>query len=147
MSPPWTENFGTSPSCSTTPLLSKVHWSSLILWSKCRTLIKRVLLKFHCEDASPRRAFKRDDVEMREKRMDWMSAYQERLPVLARVAEDLQATLAEILCGVPRIDRITTRVKTIDSFVGKAQRIDPDAGKPRYTYPFDEIQDQIGARI
>jgi ppGpp synthetase/RelA/SpoT-type nucleotidyltranferase len=84
---------------------------------------------------------------MREKLMDWTSAYQERLPVLASVAEEIRATLEELLCGVPRIDRITTRVKTIDSFVGKAQRIDPDAGKPRYTYPLEEIQDQIGARI
>jgi ppGpp synthetase/RelA/SpoT-type nucleotidyltranferase len=84
---------------------------------------------------------------MREKLMDWGSVYQERIPVLTRVAEEIQAALEEILCGVPRIDRIATRVKAVDSFVGKAQRIDPDAGKPRYTYPLDEIQDQIGARI
>jgi hypothetical protein len=45
----------------------------------------------------------------------------------------------------PRIDRITARAKDVKSFVAKAKnQID---GKPKYTEPLSQIQDQLGVRI
>lgn len=76
-----------------------------------------------------------------------IEAYQARLPTLKQVATAIQETLEELLVGVPRIDRITTRVKTVDSFADKAKKIDHDSETPKYQYPLEEIQDQIGARI
>ena len=79
--------------------------------------------------------------------MDWSSAYQERVPVLKKVAEEIQVLLEDLFRGVPRIDRISTRVKTVHRLAEKANRVDPVSGEPKYKYPLDEIQDQVGARI
>jgi ppGpp synthetase/RelA/SpoT-type nucleotidyltranferase len=76
-----------------------------------------------------------------------ISTYQARLPTLQRVAEEIKRVLEEILYNVPRIDRVVTRVKDIPSFSGKAEKIDPALGVPKYKYPLQDIQDQIGARI
>jgi len=79
--------------------------------------------------------------------VDVIAEYQGRLPTLKQVATAIQETLEELLDGVPRLDRITTRVKTVASFAGKAKKTDPDSEVLKYQYPLEEIQDQIGARI
>lgn len=62
------------------------------------------------------------------------------------IAAKLEALLQEILSGQPRIDRISTRPKSVDRFVGKANALTKD-GKAKYGDPLHQIQDQIGARI
>ena len=62
------------------------------------------------------------------------------------IAKRLELLLQELLSGQPRIDRISTRPKSVDRFVGKASALKAD-GKPKYDDPLHQIQDQIGARI
>lgn len=62
------------------------------------------------------------------------------------IAKKLEALLQDILSGQPRIDRISTRPKSIDRFLGKANALTKD-GKQKYDDPLHQIQDQIGARI
>ncbi len=45
----------------------------------------------------------------------------------------------------PRIDIISSRAKTVDSFINKSKKLLD--GKLKYTEPFTQIQDQIGVRI
>lgn len=78
--------------------------------------------------------------------MDYRLTYQTRIPVLKQVAEEIQILLKELFENTPRIDKIATRVKEISSFVQKANKVDKE-GSPKYRYPLEEIQDQIGARI
>ncbi len=74
-------------------------------------------------------------------------AYQNRYnAVLKPIADALQADLSRLLRTEPRIDRVTTRAKAIDSFLIKATKIKPD-GAPKYGAPLDEIQDQVGAMV
>lgn len=62
------------------------------------------------------------------------------------IAKRLEALLQDILSGQPRIDRISTRPKSVDRFVGKANTMTKE-GKLKYNDPLHQIQDQIGARI
>jgi putative GTP pyrophosphokinase len=65
--------------------------------------------------------------------------------VLQPLAAELESQLREYLQGVPRVDRITARAKNVASFTKKAETyVD---GKPKYSQPMDQIQDQIGVRI
>ncbi|NKB84008.1 GTP pyrophosphokinase [Brucella grignonensis] len=64
---------------------------------------------------------------------------------LIPISRNLEAFIANLLKGVDRIDRISARAKSIDRFVGKAEKV--VEGKPKYEAPFHQIQDQIGARI
>ncbi len=73
--------------------------------------------------------------------------YQERVPTLQKVATEIEMLLKQILLDVPRIDSISKRVKGVSNFVEKSNRIDPDSGEPKYGYPLEEIQDQIGTRV
>lgn len=66
--------------------------------------------------------------------------------VLFPTAEKLAALLQDILSGQPRIDRISTRPKSVERFLGKANAVTKD-GAPKYDDPLHQIQDQIGARI
>lgn len=66
--------------------------------------------------------------------------------VLFSIAGKLEALLRDILSGQPRIDRISTRPKSVERFVDKANAVTRD-GKPKYDDPLHQIQDQIGARI
>jgi ppGpp synthetase/RelA/SpoT-type nucleotidyltranferase len=65
--------------------------------------------------------------------------------ILIPLAEKLNAFIQDVVCGTPRIDRITTRAKSPDRFLGKAlKQVD---GRLKYQHPFEQIQDLIGARI
>ena len=69
-----------------------------------------------------------------------------REQVLAPLADDLQAHVEELLEGVPRIDRVSARAKTVTSFMKKAAATRPD-GTPKYDDPLLQIQDLVGARV
>jgi putative GTP pyrophosphokinase len=66
--------------------------------------------------------------------------------VLAPIATRLQTVLHDHLAGIPRIDRISTRAKSPARFAAKALKLGDD-GLPKYTEPFQQIQDQVGARV
>jgi ppGpp synthetase/RelA/SpoT-type nucleotidyltranferase len=65
--------------------------------------------------------------------------------VLGRLSGAIEAQLHDYLLGEDHIDRITARAKSIDRFMGKAAKM--ENGKPKYTEPLAQIQDQVGARI
>jgi putative GTP pyrophosphokinase len=65
---------------------------------------------------------------------------------LQTIAEHLERQIRTYLAGTRHIDRITARAKAPDRFAEKATRTD-DEGRPKYTKPLTEIQDQIGARV
>lgn len=64
---------------------------------------------------------------------------------LRPIAAALQAHVLECFDGQPRIDRICTRAKDVKSFIAKAKK--EEGGKPKYSEPLSQIQDQIGCRI
>ncbi len=68
------------------------------------------------------------------------SDYLDRVPVLRSVAGEIESLTREVLRDVPRIDRVSTRVKSAEKFVEKATR-------KKYKNPLFDIQDQIGERI
>jgi ppGpp synthetase/RelA/SpoT-type nucleotidyltranferase len=65
--------------------------------------------------------------------------------VLFPIADKLANLLQDIFAGQPRIDRISTRPKSVERFMGKAAA--EKDGKAKYEDPLHQIQDQIGARI
>lgn len=69
-----------------------------------------------------------------------------RQRTLAPLANELQNYLIELFDGFPRIDRISTRAKSTESFIGKSGNIQSD-GSPKYNDPINQIQDHVGARI
>jgi putative GTP pyrophosphokinase len=71
--------------------------------------------------------------------------YRERLEVLTQLAGLIEDHLREHLEGVPRIDRVTSRARSVDRFLKKATA--EENGNPKYKEPLNQIQDQIGARI
>jgi putative GTP pyrophosphokinase len=74
-------------------------------------------------------------------------AYEQRVTTLLEPIRDkLETYLGDCLKGLPRIDRVSARVKDVSRFVAKAERL-TDAGVVKYTDPINQIQDQIGARI
>jgi putative GTP pyrophosphokinase len=68
-----------------------------------------------------------------------------RAKALQPIAVALRDHISELFKNEPRIDRITTRAKDVSSFVAKALK--KEKRKLKYTEPFSQIQDQIGARI
>jgi putative GTP pyrophosphokinase len=64
---------------------------------------------------------------------------------LTPVSETLQEFLATQLKDCERIDRISTRAKSIARFLEKAMK--HENGGLKYTDPMRQIQDQIGARV
>lgn len=72
--------------------------------------------------------------------------YGERFPALVRVAEQLAAFIRAKLADVPRVDRVSARAKTPESFKAKAEKAGA-SGEPRYEAPLVQVQDQIGARV
>jgi GTP pyrophosphokinase len=74
------------------------------------------------------------------------SAYRERFGrTLTPLAARLQDHLRELVKDLPHIDRVAARAKSVDRFVAKAEKL--VNGKPRYSDPVVQIQDQLGARI
>lgn len=78
--------------------------------------------------------------------MSLQDEYQDRFEQLKLIAKDIEDTLVEICEELAHIDRVSVRVKSVDSFVDKAERQAAD-GTKKYQNPLAEIQDQIGARI
>jgi ppGpp synthetase/RelA/SpoT-type nucleotidyltranferase len=70
--------------------------------------------------------------------------YERRLPLLAALCKSLLQETEDALEGVAHIDRITFRVKSLDSFLKKVE--DP-ANDPSYEHPLTEIEDQVAGRV
>ena len=68
-----------------------------------------------------------------------------RNKVLVPLAKSLEEHLRGLLKDIPRIDRISTRPKSVDRFVEKATKV--ENGRAKYDDPLHQIQDQIGARV
>ncbi len=73
-------------------------------------------------------------------------AYRKRYPQLKLIGQKIDEAIREMLEGIPRIDAISVRAKSVERFVEKASRKSAD-GSLKYANPLDDIQDQIGARI
>lgn len=74
------------------------------------------------------------------------AAYEERFNrTLRPLAQRLEAFLKDIFGTYKRIDRISVRAKSLERFIKKANKA--CEGKPKYSDPLNQIQDQIGARI
>lgn len=75
---------------------------------------------------------------------DLAEAYAARVGLLQHVAGRLEADLLEHFHEVAHIDRISVRVKGVNSFVEKAtiRKIDPP-----YSHPLAEIEDQVAGRV
>jgi len=66
--------------------------------------------------------------------------------ILLPIAVQVESLIRDHLNHVPRIDRVSARAKTPESFINKAQKRLPN-GTPKYSEPLNQIQDQIGARV
>lgn len=71
-------------------------------------------------------------------------AYKVRLPLLSQLRDNFKREMKETLGSLDHIDRISFRVKEIQSFLNKA--LDP-TNNPPYTDPLVEIEDQVAGRI
>jgi ppGpp synthetase/RelA/SpoT-type nucleotidyltranferase len=71
--------------------------------------------------------------------MSLADSYRRRLPVLQAVADELQTALCDLLTDLPRIDRVSVRVKSEGRFIEKASRQNSKTGLDKYEYPLDEI--------
>lgn len=65
--------------------------------------------------------------------------------ILVPLATRLETHVKELVSGYPRIDRISARAKGLDRFLEKARKT--ENGKPKYSEPLGQIQDQVGVRI
>jgi ppGpp synthetase/RelA/SpoT-type nucleotidyltranferase len=72
-------------------------------------------------------------------------SYTDRFIHLQGIANLIEADLKRTLERLPHIDRISARPKSIKSFLNKAAKI--ENGRPKYSDPINDIQDQVGARI
>lgn len=70
--------------------------------------------------------------------------YENRRPLLEKLAANLEREVREALLGLKHVDRISFRVKGRDSFVAKAEDTEYD---PPYTEPLVEIEDQVAGRV
>lgn len=78
--------------------------------------------------------------------MSLLEEYKRRYEkTLKQVSDKLLEHLEDNLRDSLRIDRISTRVKSIDRFIKKAEIAND--GNKKYSDPLNQIQDQIGARI
>lgn len=73
--------------------------------------------------------------------------YAARYELLVKIAADINVNLTAILANYPRVDIVKARAKSVDRFMKKTGKLDPDTGKPYYDDPLSEIQDQVGARV
>lgn len=78
--------------------------------------------------------------------MTLQNDYKERYDsFLVPVSEKLTALIMEYLSGIERIDRVSSRPKSIERFLEKAA-VKKD-GEHKYSDPLNQIQDQLGARV
>lgn len=70
--------------------------------------------------------------------------YEERRPLLAALAANLERELRRQVDGVPRIDRVSFRAKGTASFLDKVheRRVEPP-----YEDPLIEVEDQVAGRV
>jgi ppGpp synthetase/RelA/SpoT-type nucleotidyltranferase len=66
--------------------------------------------------------------------------------LLVPLAAELERYLKKLCADIPHVDRIGARAKGVDRFIEKAAKRDKK-GKPKYSDPLNQIQDQVGARI
>ena len=66
--------------------------------------------------------------------------------ILRPIASALEELIKSHVRDENRIDRVSARAKSLDRFVAKASKLNDD-GTPRYSDPYLQIQDQIGARV
>lgn len=66
--------------------------------------------------------------------------------ILEPLSARLQEYLAKLVADFPRVDRVSVRAKSVESFLRKAAKLDK-SGAAKYAEPLSEIQDQIGARV
>lgn len=66
--------------------------------------------------------------------------------LLLPLAERLSNHLLDNLQDMPRIDRVAARAKSPDRFLAKAAKA-REGGGLKYSHPFEQIQDLVGARI
>ena len=72
--------------------------------------------------------------------------YEQRLGlVLEPLSTQLRAMVEDRIRDLPRLDRVASRAKSVASFMEKASR--SENGKPKYSDPIRQIQDQLGVRI
>src|SRR2546428_11367152 len=77
-------------------------------------------------------------------RNDLRRRYSDRMSLLEQLRSNLEQETKEALTGLPHIDRVTFRVKIVESFVAKAE--DPK-NDPPYQDPLVEIEDQVAGRV
>lgn len=65
--------------------------------------------------------------------------------VLSPLERDLEKYISSVFEDQPRIDRISVRSKSLESFLAKAAKT--ENGQLKYDDPLNQIQDQLGARI
>ena len=65
--------------------------------------------------------------------------------LLVPIAKTLCDLVIDHLQGAAHIDRVTARAKAVDRFLEKAAKT--EEGRPKYTAPLVQIQDQIGVRV
>lgn len=70
--------------------------------------------------------------------------YQQRLPLLDGLAANLEDAVQSHLAGMPHIDRIAFRAKTLESFLAKVYERKTE---PPYSEPLLEIEDQVAGRV
>ncbi len=68
--------------------------------------------------------------------------YQQRRALLQQLGGKLEEATREALGSMPHIDRVSFRVKSVDSFMAKAAQVDS-----LYENPLVEIEDQVAGRV
>jgi ppGpp synthetase/RelA/SpoT-type nucleotidyltranferase len=75
---------------------------------------------------------------------DIVREYEKRVPLLKQLSVALYRETTEAIDDIDHIDRIAFRVKSSNSFAGKAT--DP-RNNPPYENPYIEIEDQVAGRV
>lgn len=72
--------------------------------------------------------------------------YESRYPIFLSIAGKLENHISDQLYELDHIDSVRARAKSPDRFLQKALKSDEN-GNRKYSEPFNQIQDQIGARV
>lgn len=82
---------------------------------------------------------------MRPDNKEQVELFKQIRSTLVDISAEIEAELKEALADKLHVDKISCRVKTIDSYTGKINK--EKDGKLKYETPIKEIQDLIGARV